>query len=143
MRHAECVMLNALAGIIPYSHLGRIREGGRELKEGSYEDSDVLRVAMPRGSVYVPHVRGASMHAVGKRSHVLSLRMGRLIFTGGLIHAGGENVTQAIRKSVLTGYQLGWLRPENKFHAYKPLHDALINGLFSVRDSDRTTIAFH
>ena len=51
MRHAECVMLNAWPGIIPYSHLGRIREGGRELKEGSYEESDVLRVAMPQGSV--------------------------------------------------------------------------------------------
>jgi hypothetical protein len=51
LRRAECVMLNAWQGIIPYSHLGRIREGGRELKEGSYEESDVLRVAMPQGSV--------------------------------------------------------------------------------------------
>jgi ectoine hydroxylase-related dioxygenase (phytanoyl-CoA dioxygenase family) len=76
------------------------------------------------------------------RSNAWSLRTSRLIFTGGLIHAGGENTTQAIRKSVLTGYQLGWLRPENKFHAYKPLHDALINGLFSVRDSDRTATTF-
>ena len=73
------------------------------------------------------------------------------------MHAGGENTTAAVRKSVLTGYQLGWLRPENKFHvrasttmlttnaratahcdvihlqAYKPLHEALVNGKFSVR----------
>ena len=60
-QRALTIMLNGLyhrvrantAGIIPYSHLGRIREGGRELKEGNYEESDVLRVAMPRGSVYV------------------------------------------------------------------------------------------
>ena len=52
------------------------------------------------------------------------------------MHGGGDNTTQAIRKSVLTGYQLGWLRPENKFHAYKPLHDALVNGQFSVRSFD-------
>ena len=82
-----------------------MREGGREMKEGAFEESEVLRIGMPRGSV--------------------------LIFTGGLVHGGGENNTDRIRKSVLTGYQLGWLRPENKFWAYKPLHEALVAGEFS------------
>ena len=77
--------------ILPFSHLGRIREGGREMGEETYDESQVLKVGMPRGSV--------------------------LIFTGGMVHAGGQNTTDTKRKSVLTGYQLGWLRPENKFHA--------------------------
>lgn len=79
-----------------------------------------------------------------------------LIFVGGMVHAGGTNDTDVKRKSFLTGYQLGairgvfaqsdlvdfllvltfgvntgWLRPENKFFAYKPLHDAVIAGQFS------------
>lgn len=91
--------------ILPFSHIGRIREHGREHLETSYEESQVMKVAMPRGSV--------------------------LIFTGGLVHGGGTNTTDVKRKSVLTGYQLGWLRPENKFYAYKPLHDAMVAGQFS------------
>ena len=31
-----------------------------------------------------------------------------------MVHAGGTNTTDVKRKSFLTGYQLGWLRPENK-----------------------------
>ena len=74
--------------ILPCSHKARHREGGRELMEGTYDEADVLKVAMPRGSV--------------------------LIFVGGMMHAGGTNTTTTKRKSFLTGYQLGWLRPENK-----------------------------
>ena len=90
--------------LLPYSHLGRIREEGREHLENSYDESQVMKVGMPRGSV--------------------------LIFTGGLVHGGGKNTTDVRWKSVLTDYQLGWLRPENTFHAYKPLHDALLAGQF-------------
>jgi len=75
------------------------------MMEGSYAEEEVTKLAMPRGSV--------------------------LIFVGGMVHAGGTNTTEVKRKSFLTGYQLGWLRPENKFFAYKPLHDAVIAGQFS------------
>ena len=37
-----------------------------------------------------------------------------LIFTGSTLHGGGENQTGSARRSVLIGYQLGWLRPEHK-----------------------------
>ena len=53
---------------------------------GSYDPADILRCAMPRGS--------------------------ELLFTGGLMDGSGENETDAGRKSLLSSYQLGWLRPE-------------------------------
>ena len=44
------------------------------------------------------------------------------------MHGSGENTTDAGRKSLLSSYQLGWLRPEYKFWAHRELHDALSNG---------------
>ena len=58
-----------------------MREGGREMLEGTYNEEEVFRLSMPRGSV--------------------------LIFVGGMVHAGGTNTTDVKRKSFLTGYQLG------------------------------------
>ena len=39
--------------MLPYSHRAtrRMREGGREMLEGSYDEEEVLKLAMPRGSV--------------------------------------------------------------------------------------------
>ena len=39
--------------VIPFSHLARMREGGREMKEGAFDESEVLRIGMPRGSVLI------------------------------------------------------------------------------------------
>jgi ectoine hydroxylase-related dioxygenase (phytanoyl-CoA dioxygenase family) len=91
--------------LFPFSHRGRVREGGREMMEGTYDEAEVCKLCMPRGSV--------------------------LIFVGGMVHAGGTNTTAVKRKSFLTGYQLGWLRPENKFWAYQPLHDKVLAGGYS------------
>ena len=47
----------------------------------------------------------------------LTVRMPKgsaLIFTGSTLPGGGENRTDSARRSVLIGYQLGWLRPEHK-----------------------------
>ena len=71
----------------------------------SYDPDDILKVKMPRGSV--------------------------LLFTGGMIHGSGVNSTDVGRKSLLSSYQLGWLRPEYKFWAHKELHRALSDGLMS------------
>ena len=90
--------------VIPYSHRSTeyMRESGREMLDGNFNPADVLKVGMPRGSV--------------------------LLFTGGLIHGSGKNETELGRKSLLSSYQLGWLRPEYKFWAHRPLHDALSAG---------------
>ena len=69
--------------MIPYSHRARMRESGKEMMDGTYDESQVLHITMPRGSV--------------------------LIFTGGLVHGAGENQSEYGRKSILSGYQLGWL----------------------------------
>ena len=92
--------------VIPFSHRARMRESGKEMMDSTYTEDQVLRVTMPRGSV--------------------------LIFTGGLVHGAGENRSDRGRKSILSGYQLGWLRPEIKFWAHRPMHDALAaGGVFS------------
>jgi hypothetical protein len=40
----------------------------------------------------------------------------------------GVNSTNVGRKSLLSSFQLGWLRPEYKFWAHKELHNALSDG---------------
>jgi ectoine hydroxylase-related dioxygenase (phytanoyl-CoA dioxygenase family) len=95
---------NGATRIIPFSPTGKLRESGREMVETAYDESEVLQAKMPRGSV--------------------------LLFTGGMVHAAGENTTSRARRCVLSGYQLGWLRTEQKFWAYKPLHEALSAGEF-------------
>ena len=96
--------------MIPYSHISRVREAGRELatieeqSHPDFDESQVLKVSMPRGSC--------------------------LLFTGGLIHGAGTNTTAVPRRTVLTGYQLGWLKPENKWFAHQGLHAALSAGEF-------------
>ena len=68
----------------------------------SYDPDDILKVKMPRGSV--------------------------LLFTGGMIHGSGVNSTDVGRKSLLSSYQLGWLRPEQRFWHHRPLYDAIHGG---------------
>jgi ectoine hydroxylase-related dioxygenase (phytanoyl-CoA dioxygenase family) len=48
-----------------------------------------------------------------------------LLFAGGLMHGSGANSTRYGRKSLLSSFQLGWLRPEYKFWAHKELHQVL------------------
>lgn len=95
---------NGGTNVIPYSHRSTkyMRENGREMQDGSFDEADVLKAAMPRGSV--------------------------LLFTGGMIHGSGANETTEGRKSLLSSYQLGWLRPEYKFWPYRELHEAAASG---------------
>ena len=46
--------------------------------------------------------------------HVTMPKGSALMFTGSTLHAGGANEADDPRRSVLIGYQLGWLRPEHK-----------------------------
>ena len=112
---------NGGTNVVPYSHRSTeyMREHGREMAHadervahGDY--TDVMKVHMPRGSV--------------------------LLFTGGLMHGSGENVTQQGRKSLLSSYVLGWLRTEYKWWAHKPLHAALESGEF---DDELTELMGH
>ena len=112
---------NGGTNIVPYSHRSTayMREHGREMAHadervagGDY--SDVLKVYMPRGSV--------------------------MLFSGGVMHGSGENVTDTGRKCLLTSYLLSWLRPEYKWWAHKPLHAALEAGEF---DHELTELMGH
>eukprot|EP01047_Picozoa_sp_COSAG01_P055891 COSAG01_NODE_6275_length_3759_cov_249.376606_1_plen_57_part_10 len=49
-----------------------------------------------------------------------------LLWAGATLHAGGANRTQAVRKSLLTGYVCSWLLPEHRFWAHGPLYDAAL-----------------
>ena len=91
---------NGGTNVVPYSHRSTayMRENGREMVDGNYCEEDILRCSMPRGSC--------------------------LLFTGGMIHGSGENQTDAGRKSLLSSYLLGWLRPEYKFWAHRGNGDA-------------------
>jgi len=44
-----------------------------------------------------------------------------LIFLGSTLHGAGANVTRAVRRGLVVGYSLGWLKPyENQWLAYPP-----------------------
>lgn len=44
-----------------------------------------------------------------------------LIFLGSTLHGAGENITSEVRRGVVVGYSLGWLKPyENQWLAYPP-----------------------
>ena len=65
-------------------------------------EEQAVRCSMPRGSV--------------------------LLFSGGVLHSAGKNNASTGRRTVLSGYQLGWLRPENNFWGDKALRDAVYGG---------------
>jgi hypothetical protein len=46
-----------------------------------------------------------------------------LLFVGATLHGGGANHTEATRRGILTGYQVGWALPEYRYWSYRPLHD--------------------
>ena len=44
-----------------------------------------------------------------------------LIFLGSTLHGAGANLTQGVRRGLVVGYSLGWLKPyENQWLAYPP-----------------------
>lgn len=44
-----------------------------------------------------------------------------LLFLGSALHGAGANVTNAVRRGLVVGYSLGWLKPyENQWLAYPP-----------------------
>lgn len=44
-----------------------------------------------------------------------------LLFLGSTLHGAGENISQDVRRGVVIGYSLGWLKPyENPWLAYPP-----------------------
>lgn len=44
-----------------------------------------------------------------------------LIFLGSTLHAAGANITDKVRRGIVVGYSLGWLKPyENQWLAYPP-----------------------
>jgi ectoine hydroxylase-related dioxygenase (phytanoyl-CoA dioxygenase family) len=44
-----------------------------------------------------------------------------LILLGSTLHGAGANRTAAVRRAIVTGYSLGWLKPyENPWLAYPP-----------------------
>ena len=44
-----------------------------------------------------------------------------LIFLGSALHGAGANVSESVRRGIIVGYSLGWLKPyENQWLAYPP-----------------------
>ena len=44
-----------------------------------------------------------------------------LIFLGSALHGAGANLSQEVRRGIIIGYSLGWLKPyENLWLAYSP-----------------------
>jgi ectoine hydroxylase-related dioxygenase (phytanoyl-CoA dioxygenase family) len=44
-----------------------------------------------------------------------------LLFLGSTLHGAGANDTDAVRRGIVVGYSLGWLKPyENQWLAYPP-----------------------
>ena len=51
-----------------------------------------------------------------------------LLFSGAVLHSAGRNYSSEGRRTLLSGYQLGWLRPENNFWGHGPLREAIHGG---------------
>lgn len=68
------------------------------------------------------HGRAALAEATERPAEVPELGPGSaLLFLGSTLHAAGANVTGDVRRGMIVGYSLGWLRTyENQFLAYPP-----------------------
>ena len=96
----------------------------------------VLKIYMPRGSVLL--FTGGLIHGSGAKSapgFVPSLSWQTIVSTSKtqknesrFSFLAGVNSTNVGRKSLLSSFLLGWLRPEYKFWAHKELHNALSDG---------------
>lgn len=58
----------------------------------------------------------------GKRPFGIAMAPGAaLMFLGSTLHGAGANLTGAVRRGLVVGYSLGWLKPyENQWLAYPP-----------------------
>ena len=68
----------------------------------------------PRSSFTNRNYESGEPADAGMQLHVTMPKGSALMFTGSTLHAGGANEADDPRRSVLIGYQLGWLRPEHK-----------------------------
>ena len=103
--------------LIPYSH--------RWLRQATRTDRGMEGHATPWEAA-----SGRAQYAVPEEQAVrCSMPRGSvLLFSGGVLHSAGKNNASTGRRTVLSGYQLGWLRPENNFWGDKALRDAVYNG---------------
>ena len=71
-----------------------------------------------------PRSHGAKAREVEPDGPPLAAEMppgAALIFLGSTLHGAGANVTDTIRRGLVVGYSLGWLKPyENQWLAYPP-----------------------
>ena len=50
------------------------------------------------------------------------------VSVGAVLHSAGRNDSAEGRRTLLSGYQLSWLRPENNFWGHTPLREAIHSG---------------
>ena len=103
--------------LVPYSH--------RWLRQATRTDRGMEGHATPWDAP-----SGRAQYAVPEEQAVrCSMPRGSvLLFSGGVLHSAGKNNASTGRRTVLSGYQLGWLRPENNFWGDKALRDAVYGG---------------
>jgi ectoine hydroxylase-related dioxygenase (phytanoyl-CoA dioxygenase family) len=70
----------------------------------------------------VSHGRAALDDEPGCQPHTAEMLPGSaLLFLGSTLHAAGANRSQDVRRGIIVGYALGWLKPyENQWLAYPP-----------------------
>ncbi len=92
-------LINVIWPLTPF----RNENGGTRLWSGSHYSS--ARATTPTGSPDVPELDPGSA----------------LLFLGSTLHAAGANKSDAVRRGLVIGYSLGWLKPyENPWLAYPP-----------------------
>lgn len=71
-----------------------------------------------------PRSHGSAAHDILPDTEQLVTEMApgdALIFLGSALHGAGANITGSIRRGIIAGYCLGWLKPyENQWLAYPP-----------------------
>src|SRR5690606_14015274 len=85
----------------------------------------LTRFTAENGATLVwPGSHGANALAPEPRSAPLAAEMepgDALLFLGSTLHGAGANRTNEVRRGIVVGYSLGWLKPyENQWLAYPP-----------------------
>ena len=114
---AEAQSLHRDGDLYPISHLGMTTLMPTMWALSEFDDENGGTQVVP-GSHRWPHERRAAPH------DVLNAEMPQgsvLIYLGGSLHGGGENVSNRVRTGMALQYSLAWLRQEeNQYLAHPP-----------------------
>lgn len=130
----DCIQLNTTQAIAVHPGApAQLPHRDQDMWRGPVGETEYLinvmwpltRFTADNGATRVwPRTHGAAALAPGPSSLPEAAEMDpgtALIFLGSALHGAGANLSQEVRRGIIIGYSLGWLKPyENQWLAYPP-----------------------